>query len=970
MHVDSKTALEIQGRIIDHLVGALGMSSSSLVPQTHLFDLGVDSVEAAGMAEALESWLGRPVDATVLWEHPTIGDLARYLSGDEPRLVPRPIGVAQPEPSDGTHPFHRVVNPPLARLLEQLGLSKRFVRGQGTMLYDEQGRGYLDFVSAYGALPLGHNPPEIWSALAAAQQRGTPNFVQPSYLEAAGELAARLLRVVPPGLERVTFANSGAEAVEAAMKMCRMATGRSGMLSAQGSFHGKTLGALSATGNPHYHQDVGVPVAGFDFVPFGDIEALRETFARRPGHYAAFLLEPIQGEGGVVVPPPGYLAKVRALCDEAGVPLVLDEVQTGLGRTGTWFACDHEGVVPDAMTLAKALGGGLMPIGAVVAAKRLYTENFGRMHSSTFAGGGLACVAGLAMLDRLQADDSALVRQAATIGARFAAELQRLASRYPHLVSEVRGRGLLQGLRFAVHRHTWPSSILAVMAEEGGLTPLFAGYMLNVEGVRVAPTLNGTDVIRLQPPLTVSWEECAAVCQALERGLEAFAMGDIGRVLMGIDRGVDPGPRPVRRASVRAPSQRRPSADDGRFAFVLHPLALHSYADFDPTLATLTPDELAAAARRIHGLASPAVVSEVSIRSATGAHAHGEFVMVGHTAAALVELPHDEAVAAVREAVEMARDRGARIVGLGAFTSIVTQGGLAVRDLGVAVTSGNSYTVVAAHDVMMRALASRRSAGQGCTVAVMGAGGAIGRAVSILLAEDADRLILVGNPQRSAAHVRARLLDVAAAACRHVLEGASRGTPAPGSLAARILAAPRLPGIDAPLAAFHSLVERVLEPAGAFVLTADGVDAVRRADAVLTATSATGTLLRASDLAPGAVICEISRPPNLASDVIRAERPDVRIIDGGIIDVPGHPELGSFGLDAGHAYACMAETMMLALAKRYEHASLGGELSLTEIEALRSLAAEHGFCVATPAAAPSTPHPDPRASHGPSQHLS
>ncbi len=955
MQANSKTVLEIQGRIIDHLVEELGLSLSSLGPDTHLFDLGVDSIEAAGMAESLEGWLGRPVASTVLWEQPTIGALARHLTGDGLRPTPRPVPTttargARGVPSDAAHPFERVINPPLGRLLEQLGLDRRFVRGQGTMLYDEHERGYLDFVAAYGALPLGHNPPEIWAALDTARQRGAPNFVQPSYLEGAGELAERLLGVAPPGLERVTFANSGAEAVEAAMKMCRMATGRAGILSARGSFHGKTLGALSATANPHYHG-AGAPVPGFDAVTFGDIDALREAFARRPDHYAAFLLEPIQGEGGVVEPPPGYLSQVRALCDEAGVPLVLDEIQTGLGRTGAWFACDHEGVVPDAMTLAKALGGGLFPIGAVLAGKHLYTEKFGRMHSSTFAGGGLACLAGIATLDRLEADDSALVRHAATLGARFADDLRRLVSRFPHLVSEVRGRGLLLGLRFAVHRHTWPSSILAVAAEEGGLAPLFAGYMLRVEGVRVAPTLNGTDVIRLEPPLTVSAQECTAVCEALERGLEAFASGDIGRVLLGIERGVDalerrPRPRPPAR-----PLPRRPSVDDGRFAFVLHPLALRSYADFDPSLAALTPDELEAAARRIHGLASPAVVSEVCIRSATGAQAHGEFLMVGHTAASLMALPHEEAVAEIREAVEMARDRGAKIVGLGAFTSIVTQGGLALRELGVAITSGNSYTVVAARDGITRALAPRRAAGEPCTVAVIGAGGAIGRAVSILLAEDVDRLILVGNPQRSAEHVRARLLEVAASACRHVLARASRGLLTPGPLAARILGAPRAPRPDAPLAAFGAMVEEVLEPSGALVLTVNAVDAVRGANAVLTATNATGALLRASDLAEGAVICEISRPPNFAPEEVRAARPDVRIIDGGVIEVPGRPEIGSFGLPAGHAYACMVETMLLALEQRYQHASLGGELSLAEVDTLRTLAARHGFAVVTPAAA-------------------
>ncbi len=947
MQLRSRTADEIQGWIIDHLTTTLGLTSTPVGAQTRLLDLGVDSLEAVGMAEALQSWLDVPVASTVVWEQPTIATLAQFLAGEpgDTRAGPRRAARTTPRVEPGDDPFATVINPDLAAMLGKLGLDRHYVRGQGTALYDEQGRRILDFVGAYGALPLGHNPPEIWSALQATRTAGAPAFVQPSLPPAAGRLAARLLSVCPAGLHRVTFANSGAEAVEAALKMCRMATGRSGVLSAQGSFHGKTLGALSATANPRYHAGTGAPVAGFDSVPFGDAQALREAFTRHPGRYAALLLEPVQGEGGIVEPPPGYLAQVRQLCDDAGVPLVLDEVQTGLGRTGAWFACDHEGVVPDAIVLAKALGGGLVPIGAVVSCRELATEAFGLKHSSTFAGGGVACAAALATLERIGANDSELVRQVAEYGERFKQGLQRVAARYPHLVSEVRGRGYLLGLHFAVNRRTWACSILAVAAEQGGLAPLFAGYMLNVERLRVAPTLNGTDVIRLEPPLTATWDELETALGALERGLQAFARGDAARVLHGIRTGVDR-PRAAVRSRPPTRATARPRVGDGRFAFLLHPLELRSYADFDPTLRSLSIDELRQAVGCVHGLVPPAVVSEVRISSALGAHAYGELVMIGHTAAELAAMPHEQAVSTVRAGVQLARDRGARLVGLGAFTSIATHGGLAVNDLGVAITSGNSYTVAAAHGTVVAALGPSSSPGLLAgerSVAVIGAGGAIGRALCALLADDVDRLILVGNPRRAATQLRTRLLDVAAVACRHVIQHAARPKPGRGALARQILEDPECPPVGAPRAAFVALATRLVER-GALVITADASASARKADVVVTATSATQGLIQAADLRPGAVVCEVSRPHNLAP-AVRAARPDVRFVDGGVVEVPGRPDIGAFGLPPGHGYACMAETMTLALEQRYDHFSLGGELNLHEVRTVGALAARHGFRV-------------------------
>ncbi len=989
MHAQGKSADDIEGWIIDYLVRTLGLAAMVPRPETRLLEVGLDSVEAVGLADALEGWLGTSVTPTIAWEQPTIAALARYLSGEESapaRGEARTLRDhdATSEDTAGGHPFATFVNPEIGRLLGQLALDKRFVRGEGCTLHDHEGRRYIDFIAAYGALPLGHNPPEIWDALLAARAEGVPNFVQPSYLEAAGQLAARLLTLTPPGMRYVTFANSGAEAMEAAIKMCRMATGRLGILSTEGSFHGKTLGALSATGNPRYQGSSGAPVPHFDLIPYGDPAALRAAFASRPGHYAAFLVEPIQGEGGIVEPPPGYLSEVRDACDQAGVLLVFDEIQTGLGRTGRWFACEHDGVVPDVMALAKALGGGLVPIGAVVAAAHVHTEEFGLKHSSTFAGGGLACRVGLAMLERLARDEGALIRQVAENGRRFKDELERLASRYPHLIAEVRGRGFLLGLRFAVHRRTWPSSILAVAAEEGGLAPIFASYLLNVEGVRLAPTLNGTDVIRIEPPLVATWDDCETVLAAIARALEAFAVGDAARVLGSICARAPRTPlaRPRRSPPRAAP---RPRQGDGRFAFLLHPLDLQSYADFDPSLAALPPDELEAAVRCVHGLASPAVVGDARISSASGHAAYGEFILVGHTADELLAMSHEQAVAVIREAVDLARDRGARIVGLGAFTSIVTQGGRAVSDAGVPVTSGNSYTVVAAHDALMLALAERRTSGhalgtgrmrawphqpaagampaatpaspgpaRGAAVAVIGAGGAIGRALAILMAQEAASLVLVGNPQRSAEQARARLLDVAAAACRYVIEQAARDPDRPrGALATHILTSGDPPPADASLEAFYRFAAR-LDRDGALVLTQDSAAAAREADALLMVTSATGALLEPEDIRPDAIICDVSRPHNIGPE-LRAARPDVQVIDGGIIAIPGQPDIGCFGLPIGHAYACMAETMTLALDQRYEHMSLGGELDLAAVDSLRALAMKHGFRVVAPHRAEGAP---------------
>jgi len=840
----------------------------------------------------------------------------------------------------GAHPFDRWVNPYLTELLRTLRLDKRFVRGQGCELIDEKGRRYLDCVSAYGALPFGFNPPEIWNSLRGVQQTAEPSFIQPSLLDAAGELAERLLEIAPGNLAHVTFTNSGAESVEAALKMCRVATGRAGILSTQNSFHGKTLGALSATGNPAYQSGFVAPTGEFRCIPFGDVEALRQALGERPGHYAAFVVEPIQGEGGVVVPPPGYLAAVQEVCNDAGVLLVLDEIQTGLARTGTMFRCQAENVQPDVITLAKALGGGLMPIGAVLASKAAYSEAFATKHSSTFAGNTLACRAGLAALDMLTRDNQLLVQRVGLYGARLRRRLKQMQQAHPQLLAEVRGSGFLLGLRFEVDREGWPESLLGVAGEQGFFAPLFASYMLNVEGVRVAPTLNGRGVIRIEPALTIRWRECERLLGALERTLDVFATGETGPILAAILEGRRPAKKKREKTTPPDWTRVRALPSEPRFGFLLHPLDTKSFVDFEPSLARLSQENLKTVAGNLSGLVEPFVLNRGRVVSQAGDAAYGEFVTLPWTAEQMSKMRRKEAIERVRGAVQLAKSRGAQMIGLGAFTSVVTLAGRAVADEGVAVTTGNSYTAVASAEAVRKAMTALHVARRGqVTAAIVGATGAIGRAMTLLLAEDVGRLILVGNPDSPPEQVRKRLSAVAADMAQFLLDQPPGGALPAGTVAAEVLAQAQSADAD------PARIVQLLEQQGKLVFSQAPREAVRSSQVAVTATSATDAVLRPDDMPHGAIVCDLSRPANVREEVA-ALRPDVLVIDGGVIAAPAGSQLGQFGLGDGLIYACMAETMLLTLGGHFENTSLGADLPPDSLQLVRTLAQQHGFHVA------------------------
>jgi len=343
--------------------------------------------------------------------------------------------------------FRRHINPPMANLLVGHGIDRVFTRAEGCTLTTADGVSYLDFVAGYGCLNLGHNPPAVTDRLARFLADATPNFVQYVSMPAqAAELAERLCQIAPGSMERVFFSNSGAEAVEAALKLARAATGRTRLVYVENSYHGKTLGALSVTGRASHRVPFEPLLSDCVAVPHGDLPALAAAIAGA----AAFIVEPVLGEGGVVLPPDGYLAEAQRLCQVAGAVFLVDEIQTGLGRTGTLFACEHWGLRPDVLCLAKSLSGGLIPIGATLATAAVWDAAYGSTsrafaHTSTFGGGNFAAAAGLATLDALQELD--LPARAAKLGTTLRRGLAEVC-RDLSFVGEVRGIGMMNAIAF------------------------------------------------------------------------------------------------------------------------------------------------------------------------------------------------------------------------------------------------------------------------------------------------------------------------------------------------------------------------------------------------------------------------------------------------------------------------------------------------------------------------------------------
>lgn len=967
-HVTVGAADRLRGQLTaQDLIAALcrtaGLEQTAIKTGSRALELGLSSLELHEFLFEIEKVCGRKLEADqVFADNPSFEDLASILRPDTPGAVPADAAARTRTPDvpyvsssasvssvllmhnkyqqtveNAAHPFISSLNPEFGRRLAQLKLDKEFVRGEGMYLYDTEGKCYLDFLAQYGSLPFGHNPPEVWAALDDFRSCAMPAMVQPSLLHMASRLAERLVRAAPGDIAYATFANSGAEAIEAAIKLARSSTGRLKILSTINGYHGKTLGALSATGREKYRKLFGVSPE-FHHIPYDDVAALERALASE--EYAAFVVEPIQGEAGVIVPSEVYLPRAQDLCRQHGTLFVVDEVQTGMGRTGSMFYSSQLGIEPDIITIAKGLGGGLVPIGVCLSSRTAYNDEFGNKHTSTFAGNGLASAIGLRSMDMLERDDGALMKQVASIGTMLKRSLFELQRKHPHLIKAVRGVGLMLAVHVSIDRYRFGSGLLASVAEEDFITSLLMSYLLNHENVRVAFTLNDGNVLRVQPPLNVTWEECERFVAALDRTLLTLSTRNMAKMaghLVGLSRDQIP-ESPVYAQDFMQPYHVNGAPD---FGFLLHPLSEKTYADFDVSLKAFDRAQLTHIGQVFGDNFEPFLGGENQLLSDTGEIITGQFWVVPRTASDLIEMPQRQAMMEVQDALSKAVESGVKVIGLGAYTSSVTQGGLllnAPKD--VVITTGNTFTTLVGFQSIVEALAREGKELSDASVAILGATGSIGRALALLLAPRVRQLILVGNPRSGIASIR-RMHSIFS----EMLSSGSRHGFGDGPSGELQVAINRLRKDHDERQILHRL-----EAAGLIRFTTSCDEGLPQADVIATATNSPDATIQSRHVMPGSIICDISRPSNVDEAVARG-RADISYFDGGVVRLPAGARLGLHtDLGEGLSYACMAETMIIALEGNASLASRGLEVNMANMPVFDRLYRKHGFEIHLPAA--------------------
>ena len=689
-------------------------------------------------------------------------------------------------------------------------------------------------------------------------------------------------------------------------------------LAVEGAFHGKTSGSLKLTHRAEYQapwRSIG-PAASF--LPAGDEAALHAALEASTLRYveleisaggelqlaprelvnvAACFVEPIQGEGGVREIAPAYLGLLRAAADRLGFPLVLDEIQSGMGRTGAFFASEHAGVAGDYYLLSKSLGAGLAKISAVLIARARYIDEFGYLHTSTTADDDFSSELALTGLDLIEEEDGALMRRCAATGQLFLGRLRDLMARHPDQIRAVRGRGLMIGVELADQRHS-PSALIRLLGSQDLLGFMVSGWFLREHAIRVAPTLSARATVRLEPSAGIERADIERFCAALDQLAGLLRAGDAYRLVRFV---VGRAGEAVHRAAPTIGGRADPGEERGaaRVGFLTHFLAAGDLLDWDPTLAPLEPDDCERFLARTRGMVEPFVAAHTALRSPLGSSVHATIIGLPFTPAQVVEEMRDGggrwARDLIDQGIELARRSGCAVVGFGGFTSILTASCRTVVASDIAVTTGNSLTAAAALEAVQ--LAARRLELPRRVLGVVGAIGNIGRVLAEVAADWVDEIVLVGRPG-----AERRLRDAAAAI------GAASAGRAPVRIATDLAAL-----IDC--------------------------------DIILTASNAARPVVHPEHVAAdrSVVVCDVAVPRDVHDSVI-GQRPRAVVLEGGVVRAPlGQTlDIGGMNLPPGEVYGCLAETLLMGLAGIGENFSYGA-LDPMRVRRIRDLALMHGF---------------------------
>lgn len=930
--------------------------------------------------------------------------------------------------------YGQFVKPLLAARLRAAGLDVNYCRASGDFLFymeNDKEVEVLDLVGGFGAALVGHNHPKIVGRVRDFLDKGRPTHAQASMREATGALGAKLSDLTKHeiGLDCVaTFANSGTEAVEAAIKHAELerrlridniiaemhaqthrilqglrdtslylpeelfdvAARAFGLvtiaslhelftrvaqanlnsferapafMAVEGAFHGKTSGSLKLTYRAEYQAPWRGLGAGSAFLPAGDLEALAAYVAantivylalsadeqgaiclveKRFVNVAACFVEPIQGEGGVHEIDHAYLLALRQAATEGEYPLVMDEIQSGMGRTGLFFASQHSGVVGDYYLLSKALGGSIAKISALLVRRDRYVEEFGYLHTSTFAEDDLSSEIASEVLDLIAADS--IAARCADIGDYLLGKLRALQARYPDQVRGVRGRGLMIGIELSTFDDS-PSSLLSVLSEQDLLGFMVSGYFLHEERIRVAPTLSSRATIRVEPSAYFSQDQADRFCEALERLLLCLQNHDVfslTRFVVGRARE----PKSINPVVTKS-AQSQATVGCARVGFLCHFLEPRDLVHWDRALEAFSSEDCQTFLTRTRGMLSPFVVGRAQLESILGNKVHATIIGVPFTAAQVIESMRTGdgqwGIELINRGVELARRMGCSIVGFGGYTSILTNNCREIIAADLALTSGNSLTAAAALDSAF--LAADRLGLEKRVLGVVGAAGNIGRVLAEVAADEVDEIVLVGRKRalRRLHHTAALLYsNVIRQASLANTSGLARSVARTGVLSRIDLSGtPDEVGQRVYLALEAEMGDR------APVRVYDDMSALQMCNLIISATNAARPVIHPEHISETlpVVICDVAVPLDVSPEV-SACRPKCVVLRGGIIKAPlGQSVLvDGMSLRAGEIYGCLGETLLMGLAGIGENFSFGA-LSPQRVRHVRQLARLHGFGV-------------------------
>jgi acetylornithine/succinyldiaminopimelate/putrescine aminotransferase/predicted amino acid dehydrogenase len=790
--------------------------------------------------------------------------------------------------------YEHFCRPGLVPLLSAIGLDAVYERAQGDTIWmrrDGELVPVVDLVGGYGANLFGHHHPDLVATARRCFDEQVPFQAQASIRAGAARLAEALCRRL--GDYVVTLTNSGTESVEAAIKHALLERPRPTLWAVRGAFHGKTLGSIQFTWSYREpYQGRGPRVRFLD--PY-DPRDWRSAQAEIDS-VSAILLEPVAGEGGIRRLPPAFVEWVMATCRPAGVPVIVDEIQSGMGRTGTFLASEALGLEPDYLCLAKSLGGGIAKIGALLVRRARFEKEFSLRHTSTFAEDEYACAIALEALRILERDD--LAARCRARGAFLLAGLREVQARFPDQVEDVRGFGLMVGFELRDHADA-KSYSLRMLSRQNYLGYVAAAYLLNVHRVRVAPTLGDPRTLRLEPSAYVSEEALTRFVRGAEE-LCALLRAENVAAIAGNAADFAGGVTSDAPVTARPDAQEEPRTTR-RVGFIGHLLLDEHVTMVDPSYRAFGREGLEEYLDRTAPIVEPMVFDRIHVQSLTGEEVHLSFVGLDLTSRQFARARDAKnsrwITEKIESAVQVAKEAGCSVVGFGGYTSIVTANCRRVRTDGVTLTTGNALTVgmgVAA----LREAARIRGIDPGASrLAVVGAAGNIASTYAVLMAPEVREIVLVVRNLRS----------------------------------------PKIPPIVAAVQAAAP---------GRAVRVVDDLSALADCPLIVSASNTPEPFIYPRHLGRGpVVICDISLPADV-SDAVALERPDVLMVTGGVVRLPldANFAIGGIPLPRGHVFACMAETLLMGLEGTWKATSIG-PVTVESVRHAMAMAEKHGFTV-------------------------